>query len=161
LSRPLGELSRGNRQKIGVIQALFHEPELLILDEPTTGLDPIMQEEFLAVISEHRDRGGTVFLSSHELDEVERVCDRVGIIRLGLLVDVEAIEDMRGRAYRDVYVRFAGPVDIAQFKALAGVEDIELDQTTLRFRPRGSLDATAIEAEAERCTSGSGLARDL
>ena len=75
---PLGELSRGNRQKIGLIQALFHEPELLILDEPTAGLDPLMQEEFLAVVAEERERGATVFLSSHELDEVQRACDRVG-----------------------------------------------------------------------------------
>ena len=73
LDRPLGELSRGNRQKIGLIQAAFHEPELLLLDEPTTGLDPLMQEEFLAFVAEERDRGATVFLSSHELDEVERV----------------------------------------------------------------------------------------
>jgi len=71
LDRRIGELSTGNRQKIGLIQALFHDPELLVLDEPTTGLDPLMQEEFLAVVSEYRDRGGTVFLSSHDLDETE------------------------------------------------------------------------------------------
>ncbi len=78
-----GELSRGNRQKVGLIQAAFHEPELLLLDEPTSGLDPLMQEEFLAFVAEERDAGRTVFLSSHELDEVERACDRVGIIREG------------------------------------------------------------------------------
>ena len=95
LSRPLGELSRGNRQKVGLIQALFHEPELLVLDEPTTGLDPLMQEEFLAVVGEHREAGGTVFLSSHDLDEVQRACDRVGIIRAGRLVTVEDVGEMR------------------------------------------------------------------
>ena len=142
LSRPLGELSRGNREKIGLIQALFHEPELLILDEPTTGLDPLMQEEFLAIVAEHREGGGTVFLSSHELDEVERVCDRVGIIRHGRLVAVDAVDDMRGRASRNVSVRFARPVDIAEFARLPGVEDVVLDHTTLRFRVHGSLDAT-------------------
>jgi ABC-2 type transport system ATP-binding protein len=96
LDRRIGELSRGNRQKIGLIQALFHDPELLLLDEPTTGLDPLMQEEFLAVITEHHDRGGTVFLSSHDLDEVERVCDRVAIIREGRLAAVERVADLRG-----------------------------------------------------------------
>src|SRR5262245_28791165 len=77
LERTAGTLSKGNRQKIGLIQALFHEPDLLVLDEPTSGLDPLMQEEFLKVLGEHRDRGGTIFLSSHDLAEVERICDRV------------------------------------------------------------------------------------
>ena len=76
-SRPLGQLSRGNRQKVGLILATFHRPELLILDEPTSGLDPLMQEEFLALVREERERGCAVFISSHELDEVERVCDRL------------------------------------------------------------------------------------
>jgi ABC-2 type transport system ATP-binding protein len=140
LDRPLRELSRGNRQKIGLIQALFHDPELLVLDEPTTGLDPLMQEEFLAVVTEHRDRGGTVFLSSHDLDEVERVCDRVAIIREGRLVAVEDVEEMRGRAYRHVTVRFGDRVDAAQFADVAGVQDVTRDAATLRFRVQGGLD---------------------
>jgi ABC-2 type transport system ATP-binding protein len=149
LSRPLHELSRGNRQKIGLIQALFHEPELLVLDEPTSGLDPLMQEEFLAVIVEHRDRGGTVFLSSHDLDEVERVCDRVGIVRDGRLAAVEEVEAMRGRAYRHVSVRFAEPATAAALEGVPGVEDLVIDGTTLRFRARGDLDA-AVKAIARR-----------
>jgi ABC-2 type transport system ATP-binding protein len=140
LQRPLHTLSRGNRQKIGLIQALFHDPELLVLDEPTTGLDPLMQEEFLAVITEHRDRGGTVFLSSHDLDEVERVCDRVAIIREGRLVAVEHVAEMRGRAYRDVVVRFGHAVAPAELAGVPGVEDVVGDGTTLRFRVRGELD---------------------
>jgi ABC-2 type transport system ATP-binding protein len=147
LSRPLRELSRGNRQKIGLIQAFFHEPELLILDEPTSGLDPLMQEEFLTLIAEHRDRGATVFLSSHDLDEVERACDRVGIIREGRLVAVESVADMRGRAYRNVAVRFGAPVTAADFAQLPTLEDVVLDDSTLRFRARGDLDA-AIKAIA-------------
>jgi ABC-2 type transport system ATP-binding protein len=137
LSRPLGELSRGNRQKVGLIQALFHEPELLVLDEPTTGLDPLMQEEFLAVVGEHRDRGGTVFLSSHDLDEVERICDRVGIIREGRLVAVENVAEMRGRAFRNVTVRFEGPVDASEF---SDYEDVSSTDGTLTFRVRGDVD---------------------
>ena len=140
LDRPLRQLSRGNRQKIGLVQALFHDPELLILDEPTTGLDPLMQEEFMAVVSELRDRGATVFLSSHDLDEVERICDRVAIIRDGRLVTVEDVEEMRGRAYRDVAARFTRPVSPAGLAGVPGVEDLVADGTTLRFRVRGDLD---------------------
>ena len=140
LQRPLRELSRGNRQKIGLIQALFHDPELLILDEPTSGLDPLMQEEFLTVLSEHRDRGGTVFLSSHELDEVERACDRVGIIRAGRLIAVEDVQEMRGRAARDVSVRFLTTVAIAGLEGVAGVEDVIADGATVRFRVNGDLN---------------------
>lgn len=145
LSRPLRKLSRGNRQKIGLIQALFHEPELLILDEPTGGLDPLMQEEFLTVVAEQRERGVTVFLSSHELDEVERVCDRVGIIREGRLVAIEDVEEMRGRAYRNVTVRFDEPVDVARIARLPGVSDVEHDGDLLRFRVLDSVDETVKE----------------
>ena len=141
LSRPLGELSRGNRQKIGLIQALFHDPELLVLDEPTSGLDPIMQEEFHLVVAEHRDRGGTVFLSSHDLDEVERICDRVGIVREGRLIAVEDVEAMRGRAFRHVAVRFAGEATPAALADVPGIQDVEVDGATLRFRVRDEIDA--------------------
>ena len=141
LSRPLRELSRGNRQKIGLIQSLFHEPELIVLDEPTTGLDPLMQEEFLTVVGEHRDRGATVFLSSHDLSEVERICDRVGIIREGRLVAIETVDEMRGRAHRKVVARFARPVETATFAQLAGIANLEADGTTLRLDAVGDLDA--------------------
>ena len=147
LSKPLRELSRGNRQKIGLIQALFHEPDLLILDEPTGGLDPLMQEEFLTVVAEHRDRGATVFLSSHDLAEVERICDRVGIIRAGRLAAVESVSEMREHAYRDVVVRFAEPVSLADFEALPAIEQIVVSDDTLSFRSLGGLDA-AIKAIA-------------
>jgi ABC-2 type transport system ATP-binding protein len=142
LRRPLRELSRGNRQKIGLIQALFHDPELVVLDEPTTGLDPLMQEEFLTVVGERRARGRTVFLSSHDLDEVERICDRVGIIRAGRLIAVDEVQAMRGRSYRHVTVRFAHAVTAAQLDGVAGVHDVvaDDDDTTLRFRVLGDLD---------------------
>ena len=150
LGRPLRELSRGNRQKIGLIQALFHEPELVVLDEPTTGLDPLMQEEFLAVVGEFRDRGGTVLLSSHDLDEVERICDRVGIIRAGRLIAVDDVQAMRTRAYRHVTVRFAHPVTAAELDGVAGVEDVVADDATLRFRVLGDLDPVIKALAAHR-----------
>ena len=160
LDRPLRELSRGNRQKVGLIQALFHDPELLILDEPTTGLDPLMQEEFLTVIEEHRSRGATVFLSSHDLDEVERVCDRVAIIREGRLIAVEDVAEMRGRAYREVTVRFARPVPPAELARITGVKEVTADGTTLCFRVQGVLDRvikalarhTVLDVEVTRPT---------
>ena len=147
LSRPLRELSRGNRQKVGLIQALFHEPDLLILDEPTGGLDPLMQEEFLKVVGEHRDRGATVFLSSHDLAEVERICDRVGIIREGRLAAVESVDEMRGRAYRNVTARFASAVDAEAFAAISGTDRVEVDGNEVRFRALGDIDS-AIKAIA-------------
>jgi ABC-2 type transport system ATP-binding protein len=133
LDRPLGQLSRGNRQKVGLITALFHSPELLILDEPTSGLDPLMQEEFLALVREERERGCAVFLSSHELDEVERVCDRVGIIRDGRLVAVERVAELLAKTVerRRVEVEFADPVELDEVRALPGVVGAEFDRPTL------------------------------
>ncbi|HYF26848.1 MAG TPA: ABC transporter ATP-binding protein [Baekduia sp.] len=140
LDRPLGDLSRGNRQKIGLIQALFHAPELLVLDEPTSGLDPLMQEEFLQVVAEHREAGGTALVSSHVLDEVERLCDRVGIIREGRLIAVEDVEEMRDRAYREVTVRFARALAPGALQEVAGLEHLRADGPHVRFRVRGDLD---------------------
>jgi ABC-2 type transport system ATP-binding protein len=146
LDRPLGQLSRGNRQKIGIVQALFHEPELLVLDEPTSGLDPLMQEEFLRVLDEQRARGRTVFLSSHELDEIERICDRVGIIRNGRLAAIERISDLTRKSFRHVRMEFAGPVGVDEFTRLPGVEALESDGRELRLRVRGGLDAFVKQA---------------
>jgi ABC-2 type transport system ATP-binding protein len=140
LDRPLRELSRGNRQKIGLVQAAFHDPELLILDEPTGGLDPLMQEAFLAFVGEERERGHTVFLSSHELDEVERVCDRVGIIREGRLIAVEDVAEVTGRSYRHVTLEFAERVDPDEFRRLPGVIDLAPDGRRISFKATGELD---------------------
>lgn len=140
LSKPLRELSRGNRQKIGLIQALFHNPELLILDEPTGGLDPLMQEEFLAVVAEHRDKGATVFLSSHDLTEVERICDRVGIIRDGRLAAIESVGEMKGRAYRKVRLTLNANVSAVDFESLPGVDAVSADGQTVTFRVLGDLN---------------------
>ena len=140
LERPMGQLSRGNRQKIGLILAVFHEPDLLILDEPTSGLDPLMQEEFLALVREESERGCAVFLSSHELDEVERVCGRVGIIREGRLVVVERVSDLREKTPRRVSVEFGDPVDLAGLRELPGVSDLERDGRRVSFRITGEID---------------------
>ena len=140
LDRPLGELSRGNRQKAGLILAAFHEPELLVLDEPTSGLDPLMQEEFLSLVAEERERGRTVFISSHELDEVERVCDRVGIVRDGRLIAVERIADLLGRARRRFAVELEGAAPSA-LRDLPGVTDLEFEDGRATFTHVGDADA--------------------
>jgi ABC-2 type transport system ATP-binding protein len=146
LSRPLGDLSRGNRQKVGLLSAFFHDPELLILDEPTSGFDPLMQEEFLALVREQRDSGRTVFLSSHDLDEVQRVCDRVGIIRDGRLTAVERVSDLIAQSYRRVRIEFGDRVDAHEFAHLPGVESVELAGRGLTFTVSGPLDAVIKQA---------------
>jgi ABC-2 type transport system ATP-binding protein len=141
LSRPLGELSRGNRQKVGLISAVFHRPDLLILDEPTSGLDPLMQEEFLSLVREEQTRGCTILISSHELDEVERVCERVGIIRDGRLIAVERVADLLHRAGRRVAVTFGDPVDLAGLERLAGVSSLRIEGSRAEFTASGDVDA--------------------
>ena len=140
LDRPLSELSRGNRQKVGLVQAAFHDPELLVLDEPTSGLDPLMQEAFLRFVAEERERGHTVLLSSHELDEVERACDRVAIIREGRLITVEDVAAITGRSYRHVTLEFADRVDPDEFRRLPGVIDLVPNRRRVTFKATGDLD---------------------
>jgi ABC-2 type transport system ATP-binding protein len=148
LDRPLGQLSRGNRQKIGLILATLHRPELLVLDEPTGGLDPLMQEEFLALVGEERERGAAVFLSSHELDEVQRVCDRVGIVRGGRLIAVERIADLLGKARRRFAVELRDPAGLERLRELPGVSDFELAGNRVGFTAAGDLDAVMRELAA-------------
>ncbi len=142
LDRPLGKLSRGNRQKIGLIQAAFHEPELLLLDEPTSSLDPLMQDEFLVFVAEERERGATVFISSHELDEVERSCDRVGIIREGALVAVEDVAEVTGRSFKHVTLEFVESIDPTLFQRIDGVRDLSCSASgrQISFKAAGDLD---------------------
>ncbi len=152
LDRRLGQLSRGNRQKIGLIQAAFHEPELLLLDEPTSSLDPLMQEEFLSFVAEERNRGVTVFFSSHELDEIERACDRVAIVREGSLVAVEDVAEITGRSFKHVRLEFAEVVDAGEFRRIDGVTDVEQSGRLISFKARGQLDAVVKAAAGHPLT---------
>ena len=122
LDRPTRTLSKGNRQKIGLVLAFMHQPDLLVLDEPTSGLDPLLQDEFQNLIRETVAEGRTVFLSSHELDEVQRLVDRVAIIKAGSLVVTDSVDGLRRAAPRTVEFRFAGDVAPAPFAALDGVQ---------------------------------------
>jgi beta-exotoxin I transport system ATP-binding protein len=140
LGRRVTELSRGNKQKVGLVQAFMHEPELLVLDEPTAGLDPLMQQEFLELVRESRAAGQTVFMSSHVLAEVQHAADRVGIVRDGRLVAVERVESLGKRAKRHVEIHFDGPVPAADFGGLPGVTDLQVDGAILRCTVDGMLD---------------------
>jgi ABC-2 type transport system ATP-binding protein len=111
LSKKIKHLSHGTMQKLGIVQAFFHKPELLILDEPTIGLDPLMQEEFYSLLKESRVSGCTVFLSSHNLSEVERICQRMAIIRDGKLVAVDSIENLRKTLKRRLHFTLSHEVD--------------------------------------------------
>ena len=146
LSARIGSLSHGSKQKVALIQAFMHRPELLILDEPTTGLDPLMQEEFQRMVAEVRAEGRTVFLSSHILREVERTCDRVGIIREGRLVAVEDVGDLRARELRVLDLHFAGPVPASAFQGLPGVQEVEAKGDGVRLTVAGPLDAVVKAA---------------
>ena len=139
-SREIRTLSTGNRQKLGLIQAFMSDPELLILDEPTNGLDPLVQQTFYELVREAKAAGTTVFLSSHVLPEVERVCDRVGILRDGRLVAVERIADLRARAIRRLVIEFAGDVRPDAFEGVPGVRESEVRGTTLTCVVVGSMD---------------------
>jgi ABC-2 type transport system ATP-binding protein len=140
LDRKIRSLSKGNRQKVGVVQAFMHLPDLLILDEPTSGLDPFLQQEFVAMVREAKARGATVFMSSHVMSEVQQTADRVGIIREGRLVTVERVEELRERAVRSVEIVFDAPVDAGEFRRVAGVSDVTVHGVTLRCRLDGRAD---------------------
>ena len=148
LPRRIQGLSLGNKQKLGLLQAFMHKPELLILDEPTNGLDPLMQHQFYDLLSEIKKEGRTIFLSSHILPEVEKVCDRVGIIRQGRLVTVETIESLKSHSVRKLEIHFAGPVPKDKFISISGVRDIIVEDSILTSTVVGSLDAL-IKAAAQ------------
>jgi ABC-2 type transport system ATP-binding protein len=163
LDRPIKDYSTGNRQKVGLINALMHDPDLLILDEPTAGLDPLMQQEFQELLEEVRDAGRTVFLSSHVLPEVERLADRVGIVRNQRLVTVDSVEAFKGLSRATVTIRFAGITDSAAFTGLNSVIDVDIRNggDTLVLTVEGSVDAVIKRAAREEVLSISTRAGDL
>ena len=141
LTRKVGELSTGNKQKVGLIQAFMNRSELIVLDEPSTGLDPLMQQELQTMIREVRDDGRTVFLSSHSLAEVERVADRVGILRHGHLVVVERVDALKRKAIRRIDLEFDDPVEAAAFESVDGVRSAEARGNTVVVSFEGSVNA--------------------
>ena len=148
LERPIRQLSTGNRQKLGLIQAFMHEPELVILDEPIAGLDPLVQQSFHDLLREVSAQGRTVFLSSHTLSEVERVTQRLAILRRGRLVVVDSVDNLRAVAVQRLEIEFGEPVDPSIFRALVGVTDVESDGRTISISFEGAADAVIKAAAA-------------
>ena len=138
-SRRFKEYSKGNKQKVGLVVALQHRPELLILDEPTAGLDPLVQQMFFETLRELIAEGRTAFLSSHILSEVEKACHRVAIIRDGRLVKVDTVEALRDLAHHQVELRFTNTVPVEAFASLPGVSDVVADDHVLRLRVTGAI----------------------
>ena len=138
--KPIKALSKGNRQKVGLVQAMMGEPDLLILDEPTSGLDPLVQTQVHAMIRSAAADGRTVFLSSHVLSEVGQVADRVGIIRDGTIVGLERVSDLRRKAFHYVDVRFAGAVSPPELSHLPQVTVLPPTDGHMHLAVKGSLD---------------------
>ncbi|MDH6119952.1 ABC-2 type transport system ATP-binding protein [Kitasatospora sp. GAS204A] len=158
LTRRISTLSKGNRQKVGVVQAFMHAPELLILDEPTSGLDPFLQQRFVELVQEASANGQTVFLSSHVMSEVQQTCRRVGVIRDGELVTVADVEQLRQSAHRKVEIAFAERVGAEVFEALPGLQNTVVTDTpdgasVLRAILTGSPDALLKAAARFEVTS--------
>lgn len=140
LSKKVGDLSSGNRQKVGLIQAFMSKPDLLIMDEPSSGLDPLVQRQFQKMMREVAAEGRSVFLSSHTLSEVQRVADRVGIIRHGKLIAVESVSDLRSKAIRRIDLLFDAPVDGSEFSTVDGVRDVRTENHHVSFSFDGKMD---------------------
>ena len=140
LDRKIKELSRGNRQKVGLVQAFMHDPDLLVLDEPTSGLDPLVQETFYELVAEVTDRGGTVFLSSHVLSEVQHVADRVGLIREGRLQLVDTVDNLRSRSFTHIEVTFGEPPPVDAFRGIPEVKELDRHGEVVRFSLEGEID---------------------
>ncbi len=155
LSRRVGSLSHGNRQKLGIVQACMHDPEVLVLDEPSQGLDPLMQNVLLDLLRERRDAGTTVFLSSHVLSEVEQVADAVAIIRQGRLVSVSDVSEIEARARRRVELTFVDP-STAPFEALG--EQPNVVELVVEG-PRADLVVEGSMAELLRIAAPAGIER--
>jgi ABC-2 type transport system ATP-binding protein len=141
LKQPIKNLSKGNKQKLGVIQALMHRPELLILDEPTSGLDPLMQQEVLELLREANRAGATVFFSSHIMSEVENVAGRVAIIRSGEIVEIAETSSLTRRVLNRLTIRFKRPVECNELIELPGVEIIsQADHTSVTLQVAGDME---------------------
>lgn len=142
LSRQVKNLSHGNKQKIGIVQAFMHKPELVILDEPTQGLDPLMQQVVLRLIKDMKAQGSTVFFSSHIMGEVQAVADRVGIIRAGKIVEVAETSVLIGRSLNRIFIRFENSVDASSLSDIPGVSILSQDDgTSMTIQIEGKMDA--------------------
>ena len=140
LGRKYREYSHGNKQKLALVLAFMHKPLLVILDEPTNGLDPLVQQEFYGIVRDARSLGSTIFVSSHVLSEVEHICDRVGIVREGRLATVSKLDDLVGMRAFHVEIEFADSVPAEQLKMVAGLEQLRVEDQRASAMLRGSFE---------------------
>ncbi len=157
-TRPFRDLSTGNRRKVGLVLAFMGDPDLLILDEPTSGLDPVLQEEFRDLLAERKSRGATIWLTSHMMAEVERVADRVGLIRDGLMARELTMEEVEEQAASRIHLTFPGPVETSAFDGVANIADVKLQEGKIVVHMNGPVadmltragELGAVEIETER-----------
>jgi ABC-2 type transport system ATP-binding protein len=150
MNRRISDLSYGNKKKVGIVQGLLHSPKLLFLDEPTAGLDPLMQRKFFDLIREENARGVTVFFSSHILGEVQRLCNRVGIIRDGKIAEISDIRSLQQNNYKKVRV-MAEALDPASFN-LPGVTNLQTENGTIHFFFKGDINSVLQKISALQVT---------
>lgn len=141
LNKKIDDLSYGNKKKVGIIQGLLHEPKLIILDEPTGGLDPLMQQKFFDLLRQENKRGATILFSSHNLTEVQKMCDRVAIIKEGKLIKIEKISDLIDNTYKRIHLDVARKIENDYFKDLPGVNDLSVDGAVISFLYKGRINA--------------------
>ncbi|MBE6906448.1 MAG: ABC transporter ATP-binding protein [Ruminococcaceae bacterium] len=137
LSRKIADLSLGNKKKVGIVCALLHSPKLIILDEPTSGLDPLIQQEFFNILKEENQRGATIFFSSHVLSEVQKICDRVAIVKEGKMIGVQKISELRANSHKKISVT-ADNIPIEHFN-LGGITNYQQDGSTATFMFMGNI----------------------
>jgi beta-exotoxin I transport system ATP-binding protein len=140
LNKKIDDLSLGNKKKVGIVQGLLHEPKLIILDEPTSGLDPLMQQKFFELLEQENKKGATILFSSHILSEVQRLCNRVAIIKEGKIVTVEKISTLQENNYKKFKVETKAPLNPNYFN-ISGVSNLEVKDTTTSFLFRGNINA--------------------
>ncbi|MGX8834112.1 ABC transporter ATP-binding protein [Amedibacillus sp. YH-ame6] len=144
VNRKIEDLSYGNRKKVGIVQGLLHSPELIVLDEPTSGLDPLMQNKFFELIRKENEKGVTIFFSSHILGEVQKMCDRVGIIKDGKILKIETMENLRMNTYKRVDV-MCKEDSISQIQTLTGVSQFVKNEDLYSFMYNGNLNGLLKE----------------
>lgn len=140
LNRKIEDLSYGNRKKVGIVQGLMHEPKLIILDEPTGGLDPLMQQLFFKLLREENEKGATIFMSSHILSEVEKLCDRVAIIKEGKIIALESITTLKEKNHKRVHLELNTAIDEAALK-LKGITDVKFEDKNCNFLYAGNINS--------------------
>lgn len=139
VTKKIDDLSLGNKKKVGIVQGLLHEPKLIILDEPTSGLDPLMQQRFFDLLLEENKKGATILFSSHILSEVQRLCDRVAIIKNGEIVTVEKISSLKENNYKKVKIETSNELNIDFFN-ITGVSDLKMKDNTISFLFKGNIN---------------------